>query len=142
MNHQVSKQMNRKDKKTLTGRFQMGIGRKHVGCEWTHQSGSARTILYLSEHVGGIVRHILKIILQFSHGNSTKKGQPIFVSIQIIYGIATDCEQPYDAVNRIVRLWRVSGCFKRRKTNEICAFTYDAAQFGFWKFSSTEMRGF
>jgi hypothetical protein len=39
----------------------MGIGRKHVGCEWTHQSGSART------------RLILKIILQFSHGKSTKK---------------------------------------------------------------------
>jgi hypothetical protein len=39
----------------------MGIGRKHVGCEWTHQSGSART------------RLILKIIMQFSHGKSTKK---------------------------------------------------------------------
>jgi hypothetical protein len=65
--------MNRKDKKILTGRFQIGIGRKSVGCEWTHQSGSARTALYLLDHVGGTVRLILKIILQFSHGKSTKK---------------------------------------------------------------------
>jgi hypothetical protein len=83
--------MYRKDKKILTGRFQIGIGRKSVGCEWTHQSGSARTALYLLDHVGGTVRLILKIILQFSHGKSTNNGEPIFVSIQILYGVATDC---------------------------------------------------